>query len=185
MPLESLDFHDPGPLDGAGTLNARDVARTAIYDLTHMSWAADLERDAQGRVLVPLFGDLKRHRMTDTEVNRLGNERVVQGFVDTNVFITTELWGVGNTAPYGHRNDITTLDEIIRAHGGDSRGARDLYVGASADQQSSIIAFLKTLVIKDKRKPSEDAADAITNPDRPTDLAWFLSGGQRWRSARL
>ena len=98
--------------------------------------------------------------MTDAEVNQLGNERVVQGFVDTNVFMTTELWGVGNTAPYGHRNDITTLDEIIRAHGGDSRGARDLYVGASADQQSSIIAFLKTLVIKDKRKPSEDAAAA-------------------------
>ena len=160
LPLESLDFHDPGPLDGAGTLNARDVARTAIYDLTHMEWAATLPRDDQGRVLVPLFGDLKRHRMTDAEVNQLGNERVVQGFVDTNVFMTTELWGVGNTAPYGHRNDITTLDEIIRAHGGDSRGARDLYVGASADQQSSIIAFLKTLVIKDKRKPSEDAADA-------------------------
>jgi len=155
LPLESLDFHDPGPLDGAGTLNARDVARTAIYDLTHMSWAADLERDAQGRVLVPLFGDLKRHRMTDTEVNRLGNERVVQGFVDTNVFITTELWGAGNTAPYGHRNDITTIDEVIRAHGGDARSARDAYVSAQPEQQSSIIAFLKSLIIKDiPREPS-------------------------------
>ena len=46
-----------------------------------------------------LFGDLKRHRMTDTEINGFGNERVVQGFVDTNVFTTTELWGIGSTAP--------------------------------------------------------------------------------------
>ena len=150
LPLESLDFHDPGPLDGAGTLNARDVERVAIYDLTHMKWAETLERDAQGRVLVPLFGDLKRHRMTDAEVNRLGNERVVQGFVDTNVFMTTELWGVGNTAPFGHRNDITTLDEIIRAHGGDARAERDTYVAATTEQRSSIIAFLKSLVIKDE-----------------------------------
>jgi len=156
LPLDSLDFHDPGPLDGAGTLNARDVERVAIYDLNHMEWSKTLRRDAQGRVLVPLFGDLKRHRMTDAEVNQLGNERVVQGFVDTNVFMTTELWGVGNTAPYGHRNDITTLDEIIRAHGGDSRASRDAYVGATPKQQSSIIAFLKSLVIKDQ--PRERSA---------------------------
>ena len=156
LPLDSLDFHDPGPLDGAGTLNARDVERVAIYDLNHMEWSKTLRRDAQGRVLVPLFGDLKRHRMTDAEVNQLGNERVVQGFVDTNVFMTTELWGVGNTAPYGHRNDITTLDEIIRAHGGDSRSSRDAYVGATPKQQSSIIAFLKSLVIKDQ--PRERSA---------------------------
>ena len=156
LPLESLDFHDPGPLDGAGTLNARDVERVAIYDLTHLAWSKNLPRDEKGRVLVPLFGDLKRHRMTDAEVNQLGNERVVQGFVDTNVFMTSELWGVGNTAPYGHRNDITTLDEIIRAHGGDSRASRDAYVAASPDQQSAIIAFLKSLVVKDQ--PREHAS---------------------------
>lgn len=149
LPLESLDFHDPGPLDGAGTLSTHDVPRVAIYDLTHMDWYQALERDAQGRVLVPLFGDLKRHRMTDAEVNQLGNERAVQGFVDTNVFITAELWGVGSTAPFGHRNDITTLDEIIRAHGGDARASRDAYVAAEPAARSSIVAFLKSLIIEE------------------------------------
>lgn len=148
LPLNSLDFHDPGPFDGAGTLGAKDVERVAVYDLSLMDWAETLEKNEAGQFMVPLFGDLKRHLMTDADVNRLGNERVVQGFVDTNVFITAELWGIGSTAPYGHRNDITTLDEMILAHGGDARASRDQYEAASQDEQSAIIAFLKSLVIQ-------------------------------------
>jgi hypothetical protein len=39
--------------------------------------------------------------------------------------------------PYGHRNDFTTLDEIILAHGGNGRQARDAYAAASADRKIS------------------------------------------------
>ena len=155
LPLESLDFHDPGPLDTAGTLNSGDVRHPAIYDLTLLEWSATLPRNEDGHVMVPLFGDLKRHRMTDAEVNGFGNERVVQGFVDTNVFMTTELWGVGSTAPFGHRNDMTTMDQAIRAHGGDSRASHDAYVNADPAERSAIIAFLKSLIIEDET----DAAD--------------------------
>lgn len=77
------------------------------------------------------------------------------GFVDTNVFMTTELWGVGSTAPFGHRNDMTTMDQAIRAHGGDSRASRDAYVAAAPAERSAIIAFLKSLIIEDET----DAAD--------------------------
>ena len=73
---------------------------------------------------MPLFGDLKRHHISDSEISQLGNELLAQRFVERDVFITAELWGVGSTAPYGHRNDITTLDEVIRAHGGEGRDAR-------------------------------------------------------------
>ena len=51
--------------------------------------------------------------------------------------------------PYGHRNDFTTLAEIIGAHGGAGRAARDAFIKAGADVQSDIIAFLKTLRIED------------------------------------
>ncbi|MBC7280140.1 di-heme oxidoredictase family protein [Hoeflea sp.] len=147
LPLESLSFSDPGPLDQAGTLNDRQVAVTAIYDFSLLDWAATLPRDEQGRVLVPLFGDLKRHVMTDNQIDALGNELLSQRFVERNLFQTAELWGVGSTGPYGHRNDFTTLDEIILAHGGAGREARDAYAAATDANKSAMIAFLKTLVI--------------------------------------
>lgn len=148
LPLESLAFADPGPFDVAGTLNDRQVKDVAIYDIGLRDWASKLPRDGEGRVLVPLLGDLKRHTMTDKSIETLGNELMAQRFVDRNIFMTAELWGVGSTPPYGHRNDMTTMDEIIRAHGGDGRKARDAYTAASDRERSAIIAYLKTLVIE-------------------------------------
>lgn len=147
LPLESLSFADPGPFDLAGTLNDRQVASKSIYDIALLDWASNLPRDEEGRVLVPLYGDLKRHAMTDNQIDALGNELLSQRFVDRNIFQTAELWGVGSTQPYGHRNDFSTLDEIILAHGGNGRKARDAYAAASDAEKSALIAFLKTLVI--------------------------------------
>jgi len=147
LPLHTLSFSDPGPFDAAGTLNASQVKAPADYDLGGFDWAARLPRDENGAVLVPVFGDLKRHKMTDRSIESLGNELFSQRFVDRNIFMTAELWGVGSTAPYGHRNDFTTLDEIILAHGGDARSSRDHYDKAAAADRSALIAFLRTLRI--------------------------------------
>lgn len=147
LPLESLTFADPGPFDLAGTLNDRQVGAAAVYDIALLDWAKSLPRDEQGRILVPLFGDLKRHVMTDNQIDALGNELLSQRFVDRNIFQTAELWGVGSTQPYGHRNDFSSLDEIILAHGGNGRQARDAYDAAAKAEKSDLIAFLKTLVI--------------------------------------
>ncbi len=148
LPLKSLGFEDPGPFDVSGTLNATQVQQTATYDLALLQWAKDLRRNEQGDIMVPLFGDLKRHKMTDRQIETLGNELLSQRFVDRNIFMTSELWGIASTAPYGHRNDFTTLDAIIRAHGGDARKSRDAYVGSDDDGRSAIIAYLRTLTIK-------------------------------------
>ena len=146
LPLESLDFDDPGRLDAAGTLR-RGEAVDATYPLSLLEWADRLPRDEQGRVLIPLFGDLKRHRIADQTPSTLGNELLSQRFVERNVFMTTELWGVASTAPYGHRGDLTTLTEVIDAHGGEARQSRDRWMNMSQQQRSEMIAFLKTLVI--------------------------------------
>lgn len=148
LPLKSLSFSDPGPLDVAGTINASSVEESAIYDLGLLEWTASLKRNEKGEILVPLFGDLKRHVMTDQRNEQLGNELLSQRFVDRTIFLTSELWGIGSTAPYGHRNDFTTLDGIIRAHGGDAAFSEELYSSASEDNRSALIAFLKTLVIQ-------------------------------------
>ena len=63
------------------------------------------------------------------------------------VFITAELWGIGSTAPYGHRGDLTTLEEAILAHGGDAAGSRKAYSDLSEDDRQSVIAFLRSLEI--------------------------------------
>ncbi|GAB4348080.1 MAG: hypothetical protein Kow0026_02200 [Oricola sp.] len=143
LPLNSLRFADPGPYDAAGTLRTGEIAG-AVYDLSLTDWAATLERDEKGRYLVPTFGDLKRHVITDRQVADLGNELLGQRFVERNEFQTAELWGLASTAPYGHRGDFTTLDGVFRAHGGAARAA---YVECAEQDRSALIAFLKTLVI--------------------------------------
>lgn len=150
LPLESLQFADPGPLDAAGTLRNHELgdALNAIYNLELLDWASTLEKDDQGRWLVPLFGDLKRHVIADSQVDTLGNELLSQRFVERNVFMTSELWGIGSTAPYGHRGDLSTLGEVIAAHGGAARTARDAWMKLPDGKKSDLNAFLKTLVIE-------------------------------------
>jgi hypothetical protein len=147
LPLDSLLFTDPAPVEGAGTLRVGDVAMPIVLDLEPMARAAGLARDAQGRWLVPLYGDLKRHGMVDNRVADLGDETISQGFVPPEQFATAELWGVADTAPYGHRGTFTTLDRVIRAHGGAGRAARDAYVGADEETRRALIAFLRTLTM--------------------------------------
>jgi len=149
LPLESFQFNDPGPLDAAGTLRQGELGDrlNATYNLALMEWASSLKQDSKGRLLVPLFGDLKRHVIADTQVDTLGNELLSQRFVERNVFMTSELWGIGSTAPYGHRGDLTTLNEVIEAHGGDARQSRDAWTKLDEAAKSDITAFLKTLVI--------------------------------------
>lgn len=148
LPLESTVFTDPGPYDGAGTLKRADVARPIAFDFQRFDWARALPRDAEGRLLVPLFGDLKRHQISDQRNETLGNELFPQRFVARDVFMTAELWGVGSTAPYGHRGDITTIDAVVRAHAGEATAVTKAYAGLTDAERQSVVAFLKTLVVE-------------------------------------
>ncbi len=147
LPLESLAFDEPGPLNPAGTLRAGDVGEPWTLDLGTLAWVRSLGRDDRGRVLVPLFSDLKRHVVADVQVSALGNETLAQRFVERDVFKTRPLWGVASTAPYGHRGDLLTLDEVIRAHGGAARPAQRAYLAAAEDDRQALVAFLRTLVL--------------------------------------
>lgn len=147
LPLESLKFHDPGPYEGAGTLRQDDTDAAIVLDLETLEWAKSLPRDTQGHVLVPLFGDLKRHKIADAARDTLGNELLSQRFVARDEFLTAELWGIGSTAPYGHRGDLTTLHEVIDAHGGAATEARQAYTALPEKDRQTVIAFLRSLEI--------------------------------------
>ena len=100
-----------------------------------------------GGAVVRAFTDLKRHNLCDDDYNHFCNEQVVQGGIPTEDFLTRKLWDVGNTAPYGHVGDLTTITEAIHYHGGAARESRDAYFSLPQNQQDEIVEFLKSLQI--------------------------------------
>ena len=78
-------------------------------------------------------------------------------------FLSHRLWDVGNTGPYGHRGDLTTMTEAIHFHGGEARASRDAFFALPADDQAAIIEFLKTLqILPDGSPPMVDETLAAT-----------------------
>jgi Di-haem oxidoreductase, putative peroxidase len=148
LPLKSLVFTDPAPYDMAGTLRKGETHGVIRIDLGQSPFAKTLLKNDKGEYLIPIFSDLKRHLIVDETVNALGNELQAQRFVERDVFLTPRLWGVGSTAPYGHNGAFRMLGEIIAAHGGEARFARDAYLALSPEDQSTVIAFLRTQIIE-------------------------------------
>jgi len=147
LPLESTVFTEPNPYNPAGNLRTGDVAGSLEIDLAKLAAAGGLARDDQGRLLVPAFTDLKRHVIADDERPHFANELLSQRFVERDQFLTARLWGAGSTPPYGHRGDLTTLDEAIVNHGGDAAGSRRAYEALADLDRRRIIEFLLSLRI--------------------------------------
>ena len=61
--------------------------------------------------------------------------------------ITEPLWGVGDTAPYGHDGRSGTLEDVIRRHGGEAQSARNNFVALPGLAQGFLMDFLRTLVL--------------------------------------
>lgn len=159
--LESRAFTEPNPWNPQGNLQADEVAQPFSFDLVQTSRSPLVKPIGKGRVAVLALTDLKRHDLNDADFDHFNNEQVPQGmltgFADpsdftvppaprpTGAFLTRKLWDAGNSAPYGHRGDLTTLTEATWHHGGDARPARDAFFGLSAGEQASIIEYLRSL----------------------------------------
>lgn len=100
------------------------------------------ETDNQGRAIVRLYGDLKRHDMGPGLA-----ESIDEVGTGASTWITKELWGVGSTAPYLHDGRATTLTEAILEHGGAAADSRDAFVNLNSRKQEDLIAFLENLVL--------------------------------------
>ena len=146
LPLAKLIFSEPNPYNIAGNLRPGDDEPSVEFELSD----SGLKKDNKGNWLVPLFSDLKRHVIADDEHSYFANELLGQRYIPRNVFLTTKLWGVGNTAPFGHRGDITTLREAISYHGGEANDARSAYEALAKDTQADVIEFLKSLQLVEK-----------------------------------
>lgn len=169
-PSQSASFRDetfPSGLDpkAAGV----DPAHAIMFDLTrdlpdnHLERAdgttvtfGNFETNAEGGAVVRLYSDLKRHDLGSELA-----ESIDEGGTGASVFMTAELWGVGDTAPYLHDGRALTLTDAILAHGGDASSSRDAFEGLSMEEKNDLIAFLNNLVLF-KMEEEEEDGDAET-----------------------
>jgi cytochrome c peroxidase len=161
LELDSSVFTEPYALNPAGTWS--DQSAVYSFDMTEEGEYPRLESNGSGGAEVWAFTDLKRHNLCDPEgtadaITYFCNETLAQGRPDqdgapgTAFFLTRKLWDVGNSAPYGHRGDLTTISEAILMHGGEGRASRDAFAALPAQGQEDVVTFLKTLQVL----PAED-----------------------------
>jgi mono/diheme cytochrome c family protein len=105
-----------------------------------------------------IFTDLKRHDLGPNFY-----ERNFDGTMQT-AFLTTPLWGVGTTAPYGHDGRSINLMEVILRHGGEAQAARDAFAALSPEQQERVFKLLNSLVLF----PPDDTASTLDPGNRST-----------------
>ncbi len=158
LELQSRFFVEPNPFNPPGTCSDITVCPEYRFDMTKQGEGPLLEKGKKGGAIVRAYTDLKRHNLCDEvtdpdPVRHFCNEHLAQGRPDqdgkpgTEFFLTRKLWDVGNSAPYGHRGDLTTIAEAILAHGGEARSARDLFLASAAQDQIAVVKFLKTLQV--------------------------------------
>lgn len=146
LPIDNPRLLEPGPYNARGTLSSSDVAPMTI-DLSEAGPGPHLERNDAGQFVARIYTDFKRHPIADDERPHWGNETVHERRLPRNVFLTRRLWAVGNTDPYGHRGDVTTLAEAIHHHGGRARDARLRFEGLPPEDRRAVVAFLKSMQI--------------------------------------
>jgi CxxC motif-containing protein (DUF1111 family) len=118
-----------------------------------------LKLPAQGSFVVHnIYTDFKRHDLGPGFHEREYDTSVRQAF------LTTPLWGVGSSAPYGHDGRSISLMEVILRHGGEAQGSRDAFAALSLSKQQEVMAFLNSLVLF----PPDDTASNLDPGDPAT-----------------
>jgi hypothetical protein len=105
-----------------------------------------------------IFTDFKRHDLGPNFWERNYNS-------PTNItkqFLTTALWGVGTTGPYGHDGRSINLTEAILRHGGEAQAERDAFAELPDHLQGSLLDFLNHLIIF----PPDDTASNLDPGNR-------------------
>jgi mono/diheme cytochrome c family protein len=103
-----------------------------------------------------IFTDFKRH-----DLGPRFHERLFDGTIRTE-FLTTPLWGVGSTPPYGHDGRSINLTEVILRHGGEAQGERDAFAALPDQERGLILDFLNALVLF----PPDDTASNLDPGNR-------------------
>lgn len=165
MRLNSRYFTEPSPFNPPGNTRPDDVGSVFAFDMTREGDGIRLSRSGKSGARIRAFTDMKRHNLCDAGDDFYCNEQLTQGSLvgfanvsdftiaaqprPTEEFLSRKLWDVGNSDPYGHRGDLTTLTEAIDHHAGEARNSRDAFFALPQSKQNAIIEFLKSLQVVD------------------------------------
>ncbi len=132
-----IDLNDPGP-----GLPSDSYPRLRLTD---------------GQLLVPLYSDLKRHRMGDN-LAQAGPEQANDSGdpVPNNQWLTSKLWGLADSGPWLHDGRARTLNQAILWHAGPNSEANPViarYKTLPPQQQQALIAFLESLRLPPPGEP--------------------------------
>jgi mono/diheme cytochrome c family protein len=143
-----------------GLFNNLFATATALFDAVDDRSGYPPAKQPKGASFVVrnIYTDFKRHDLGPGfyERNYDGSTR--------REFMTTPLWGVATTAPYGHDGRSINLNEVILRHGGEAQAARDAYARLPDVQQGFMLEFLGTLVLF----PPDDTASNLNPGDQRT-----------------
>ena len=114
-----------------------------------------------------IFTDFKRH-----DLGSKFYERQFDGTIRRE-FLTTALWGVGSTGPYGHDGRSINLNEVILRHGGEAENARNRFKDLGDFDKEELIAFLNSLVLF---PPDDTASNLDAGNPSSTDFPQFGHG---------
>lgn len=89
---------------------------------------------------VTLYSDLLLHDVASTDA--MGIE---DGPATIRHFRTPPLWGLGETAPYMHDGQATTIEEAIAVHEGEADAVRAAYEQLGATEREELLVFLRSL----------------------------------------
>ena len=141
-----------------GTFNRLFATATTLFQpVPDNTGFPPVKRPLRGSFVVDnFFSDLKRHDLGQG-FHEINYDATLQ-----NEFLTTPLWGVGSTGPYGHDGRSVSLTEVILRHGGEAQAARDNFAALSATAKGQLLAFLNSLVLF----PPDDTASNLDPGDR-------------------
>ena len=176
--LENTVFEEPTVRGNGNYYNQRlaerdsgyDPERPVRFDILVDAQAPRAETHPDGGAIVRLYGDLKRHHMGPPLADPAGpgpsftanfEPLEVDGepvLIAPTVFLTPELWGVGNTGPWLHDGRAGTLEEAILLHGEDdppavgdplrseAQDSRDAFAALPAGERKALVTFLHSLL---------------------------------------
>lgn len=149
-PSDNEYFRDNGQFPAGQSADITPVSFNITDEMpdnliVHGSVFRDLgnfETDADGNAIIRMYGDLKQHEMG----SRLA-ENIDEAGNGKSKWMTKELWGLGNTAPYLHDGRATTIEEAILEHGGAANKSRKKFVRLSVTKRGELVDFLNNLVL--------------------------------------
>ena len=144
------------------------TATALVQPVNDGSGFPPLQQPLRGAFAVKnIYTDFKRHDL-GANFHEINYDATIR-----KQFLTTPLWGVGSTGPYGHDGRSMTLIDVILRHGGEAINERNAFNALPSNEKDQIVAFLNSLQLF----PPDDTASNLPLGGKNTSTPGFPQFG--------